>query len=586
MNITRYVNDESKAQLFHGRMSLQTDYSIVNAEENIYRYLGANSGRIFTALIHPDDLQDFEECVERADQKPQYLLFRLLSEDEKYRYIYAIIRRNSKSIDMEIVDIANNHKKFDNLRDTAFKCKKIMNYSENAYFEYFYDSRTINIYEYVNERSIVHFNRKIDEFYDEVMQESRYTARQKKEFMVLYEALIDNRDNLNVSLDGSIFGMEQGVLEIKGGIIYKHGERQLLTGTIKRLGNERTGGDEKYYKTSYAVEQATGTYNKRAISELAIDILASSDNDRRYIIMLDIDDFKNVNDTFGHMTGDEVIAKTAEILKHHVRERGYVGRFGGDEFFIILDKVNDEESLVYLLKTIRKNLAWDCMEITPGLKITLSMGVSCYPEDGKTYDELLMIADKCLYLAKTKGKNRYVIYRPMLHGDLEKVKNSKMLSINNLFEDNYHVCCAAMAAMNDIRDKNVSMERCLERVRQEFAVDGITIYKGIDFERIISSGEYSEPMLRADYLKEEQGELMLDENGMFCVNKILNIKEKWPRAYESLEKQGNIGILVIRQGDVAISYDLFGRLRKWSDLDKGLLLMIGKALVERISNLQ
>lgn len=582
MNITNYVVDDSEIKLFHGRISLKFDYSIVNADENIYRYLGTNSGRAFTALIHPEDLPDFYECVEHSAQEPQYLLMRFLSVDEKYRMVYVIMRKNSQSIDMEIVDIANNHKKYDLFRNTVFKCKKLMNYSENVFFEYFYDSRTINIYEYVNERSVIDFNRNIDELYDEVMKDKHYTSKQKQEFAVLYDGMVENRDHLSLTVDGSIFGFEKCILDIKGGILYKYGEKQLFTAVVKKIGSENAELEEKYYKTSHAVEQATGTYNKRAISELATDILASSDNRHRYVVMMDIDDFKNVNDTYGHMTGDEVIAKTAEVVKRHVGERGYVGRFGGDEFFIITDKIAEEEDLVCLLKTIRKNLAWECTELVPGLSVTLSMGISCYPENGRTYDELLQIADKCLYLAKTKGKNRYVIYRPEQHGDLEKVKSSQKLSINNLFEDNYRFCCAAMSVVDDIRDRNVSMERCLERVRQEFAVDGISVYQGSNFARIITSGEYAAPILNADYLNSEESELLLDENGMLCVNKILNIKEKWEEAYESLEKQGNIGVLVIKQGDVAVSYDLFSNLRKWSDIDKGLLFMIGKAIMERV----
>ncbi len=585
MNITQNVNDKSKTKLFHGKMSLKLDYSIVNADETIYKYLGTNSGRPFTALIHEDDLQGFMDAAERLDEGEQHLVIRFISIDEKYRVIYLIMNKGKNSIDLEIIDIANYHNKFDNLRDTSFKCKKLMNYSEYIYFEYFYGNRMINIYEYTNDRSIGHFNKSVDELYEEVMNGNNYVAKQKQEFMVLYDGLVEGKDNISAHVDGSIFGLENCTLDIRGGIVWKDSKKYLFTAVVKRIVSEKAESEEKYYKTSAAVDLVTGTYNKRAISELAVDVLANADGKRCYVIMLDIDDFKNVNDTFGHMVGDEVIIKTAEVLKRYVNERGYVGRFGGDEFFIITDKIKDEESLVYMLKTIKKNLAWDCEALVPGFNVTLSMGISCYPEQGMTYDELLLIADKCLYIAKNKGKNRHTIYRPETHGDLEQIKSDRAVVTNAIFEDNYHMCSVTMSIINDILDKNVSVNRCLEQIAQEFAIEGIAIYIGNTYKRSYSFGEYKNPVENAEFFNDEESKSLYDINGAICINRLNGIKDRWPGAYAQLERQGNLGIFVIKQDDVAISYDLFGRLRKWSDLDKGLLMMMSKALINKVREL-
>ena len=118
--ITQYVDNKSKIKVFHGKISIKFDYSIVNAEENIYKFLGKNSGRLFTAMIHPDDLPMFLQCVSDLDNGTQHLTLRFISEDEVYRYFYIIMNKSPKSIDMDMIDIANNHEKFDNLRDTSF----------------------------------------------------------------------------------------------------------------------------------------------------------------------------------------------------------------------------------------------------------------------------------------------------------------------------------------------------------------------------------------------------------------------------------------------------------------------------------
>ena len=102
---------------------------------------------------------------------------------------------------------------------------------------------------------------------------------------------------------------------------------------------------------------------------------------------MDIDDFKNINDTFGHVMGDEVIAKVAEIIRTSLGNRGYVGRFGGDEFMVVTDRVKDAENFSKIFKTIRKNITWSCGEMMPNMEVTLSLGLATYPDHASNYDE-------------------------------------------------------------------------------------------------------------------------------------------------------------------------------------------------------
>ena len=99
-----------------------------------------------------------------------------------------------------------------------------------------------------------------------------------------------------------------------------------------------------------------------------------------------------------------------------VGQRGVIGRFGGDEYVILLEKVETREQLKTLLKTIAKEFA---LAFDPKTHVTASIGVSEYPVDGSEYEELMRKADKALYLAKEKGKNRHIIYEERLHGKLE-----------------------------------------------------------------------------------------------------------------------------------------------------------------------
>lgn len=104
-----------------------------------------------------------------------------------------------------------------------------------------------------------------------------------------------------------------------------------------------------------------------------------------YLTIIDVDDFKTINDTYGHMFGDEVLSRVSEIIRSDLNARGVAGRFGGDEFMILFENVKSEQELRLILKTITKNIQW-------------------------------AFADKALYIAKAKGKNRYIIYDGRKHG--------------------------------------------------------------------------------------------------------------------------------------------------------------------------
>ncbi|MBD3830816.1 MAG: diguanylate cyclase, partial [Arcobacter sp.] len=120
------------------------------------------------------------------------------------------------------------------------------------------------------------------------------------------------------------------------------------------------------------------------------------------VILLDIDDFKKVNDNYGHLVGDNVLIEFAKILTKYTRQTDIVGRWGGEEFIIICPKTNLEETLI-LAQKLREKIASHNFGIV-GTK-TASIGVTTFREND-TITELLSRVDDALYLAKSKGKNR------------------------------------------------------------------------------------------------------------------------------------------------------------------------------------
>jgi len=128
------------------------------------------------------------------------------------------------------------------------------------------------------------------------------------------------------------------------------------------------------------------------------------------IFYIDLDGFKQINDTLGHESGDEVLIRAAEGLKHCIREDDTTARLGGDEFVILFNDLDDLQVVNMLAERIISNLSFSVPAGRNKLFITASIGISIYPRDGNNEELLLRNADNAMYQAKRKGKNNYYLH--------------------------------------------------------------------------------------------------------------------------------------------------------------------------------
>ena len=157
---------------------------------------------------------------------------------------------------------------------------------------------------------------------------------------------------------------------------------------------------------------------------------AQREKTRIAVIYVDLDNFKYVNDSFGHPAGDQLIITSVERLKQHIRETDTVSRQGGDEFLIILPDVGESAAAERVASQILSNLSapFDIAGHTIG--ISASVGITFYPEDGNDFDTLLKNADAAMYAAKASGKNAYRVFTEDMNVDvLDKLKLKAMLRL-------------------------------------------------------------------------------------------------------------------------------------------------------------
>lgn len=173
---------------------------------------------------------------------------------------------------------------------------------------------------------------------------------------------------------------------------------------------EEFEGIINHLKQMASRDPMTGLYNRYRVLELGEEAFKEAvDKDMELtVIMLDIDDFKPVNDTYGHLVGDRVIEIIGKRLKNAVKDRDLVGRYGGEEFVVILFCGKEEARKVG--ERIRKVIADKKFIVEDKeLPITVSVGVASRTKDDKELEELIRRADEMLYKAKAEGKNKVVI---------------------------------------------------------------------------------------------------------------------------------------------------------------------------------
>lgn len=176
-----------------------------------------------------------------------------------------------------------------------------------------------------------------------------------------------------------------------------------LARTINELEESR-----RFLREQANTDPLTKLANRRSFFQMASSSLAQIRRQKEHfsIIMIDIDHFKPINDTYGHQTGDYVLVEVSKVLGHAIREGDILARMGGEEFVVASPYTNRLAAIV-LSERLRKAIETSMFEFGDNqVTVTISLGIASLTEDNEDIDKLLAAADSRLYLAKQKGRNR------------------------------------------------------------------------------------------------------------------------------------------------------------------------------------
>lgn len=191
-------------------------------------------------------------------------------------------------------------------------------------------------------------------------------------------------------------------------------------------------------KLYVGIDDLTRMYNKKSLDHSLVHYYGLAQREKSAIsfIMIDIDKFKDINDTYGHIPGDIVLREIAGILSHSKRISDIVGRWGGEEFALILPNT-DSQGALNVAEKIRKNIESTSFNINGHLvSCTVSIGVNTYDfsekiEDLISKETLKTQADQALYVAKHNGRNRIVAFNDDVHDKFSEYQQEMLKNLNN-----------------------------------------------------------------------------------------------------------------------------------------------------------
>ncbi|ASA25286.1 EAL domain-containing protein [Paenibacillus donghaensis] len=252
--------------------------------------------------------------------------------------------------------------------------------------------------------------------------ETEYRMRTRDNGYVWFEvrgkAIVDPRDNILLFIGSLIDISKRKQVEFKLNNSYQELEAtyEQLTATQQELVGQYDvllENQKNIHRLAY-VDSLSNLPNRLSLLETMENYLQRPEG-KAALLFVDTDNFKYINDTLGHKSGDILIRKASERLQSVVSGNELLSRLGGDEFVIFIKDITDRESVLNLADTILGAFRQSFLIGESNLYVSVSIGISFYPEDGESTEEILKNADVAMYRAKEEGKGTYVLYDKSMH---------------------------------------------------------------------------------------------------------------------------------------------------------------------------
>ena len=341
----------------------------------------------------------------------------------------------------------------------------------------------------------------------------------------------------------------------------------------------------------------TNLYNKSAIRELVEQKMAESTGGKsQAMLIIDVDNFKQVNDTYGHLCGDSLLSDVAETLRGHFRFDGVVGRIGGDEFLVYLPEMEEKKEVAAKTRSLLDALH-TLKPLKNALPISCSVGIALFPQKGADYYALYKCADAALYQMKARGKNGFLFFSPKdcggmipsgySHSAVGVIDSEVEGVVDEVGEKLAKYVFQMLYASIDV---NTAVNRLLEIVGRAYDVSRVYIFESsADGKRCSNTFEWCntgilseiQKLQNIDYEKDLGGyQQNFNENHIFYCTDIRSLN---PNLYNVLAPQGICSLLqsaILDDGEFMgyVGFDECRENRRWTKEQVNSLTLISNVL--------
>ncbi|MCH5208149.1 MAG: GGDEF domain-containing protein [Oscillospiraceae bacterium] len=450
---------------------------------------------------------------------------------------------------------------------------------DSVYFTYDRLENSMVCYCYNGGKEQILFSSGLDGWHERA---SQALADESQEELTIFDANLKN----GIRSFSGVFTNKEGEENIRyvGTAIYNE---DIHVKTVGNIGSAKI----KPMQESVRRDQLTGLILKEDITNYCKKLMANKEH-KVSLAIIDIDNFKNVNDRFGHATGDAVLKKCAAIINREVGNYGKAGRIGGDEFFVVFDNFTIYEEIKNILRGIKNNIFRAYDEENDGFYVSTSIGCATFPDDADNYKTLFDLTDHMLYRAKFKGKNRYITYDREKHGSVEEVLGTEVRELGVAGRRGLSKSEAVCHIVDlDMCGKEYALESILNDIMEYFIIERIVIYnktdRKIELQRGITPPTTEESYNNIDYLYDSELEQFYKDNIM-VINNIKMFKTyKCDSIYNSLTEQSVFSVMhheiTGKSGKVfVISYEMITKNITWNMEDMYLYRILDEIFAKRL----
>lgn len=551
----------------------------------------------FVDMIHPSDREYVakEVSAKLAPDEKITLNYRVLCRDGSYKWIMDNVQLiqgddGQEQVFCVLTDITESRDAREELRLTMERHQIILDQAEDIIFEWDFTDDTMSYSE--------NWKKKFgyDPLYVGMSNKSKvFRNIHPEDVAALQEAMLNLRGGKSFEeTEARIINKEGKYIwcRFRATIQYDESHRPLkAVGIISDIDAQKKMIDDLRRRAER--DALTGLYNREETERQIRTCLESEPGGLCALFMIDTDNFKQINDTHGHIFGDAVLAELAAGMRKLTRRTDVVGRIGGDEFTIFLKDISSIDAAIQKAEDLTRMFHELFQDDKHKIQVSCSIGAAFYPKDGVDFQSLYQSADLALYQAKKQGKNQYVLYEADSRMLAEKRGGSLLRTTidsdrrgQELPENLVNYVFQVLYDANDIRN---AIQIILEIVGKRFDVSRAYIFENsADGKCASNTFEWCNTGIKPekDNLQDLPYEMFLTFKEQFKGNSVFycrDIHTLSPELVEILEPQGISSLLhcaVMDKDEFCgfVGFDECTGLRMWTKEEIGMLSLISQLI--------